>query len=101
MIATITAEIRRLWQRAFFSPEPALNLAAARVIFAVHALWVLLSRDLPAHSGLPPEFWQGINRSELWRYLIVPGHPQVEYFLQWLAVAALCCAALGVAARTA
>ena len=40
MTATIEW-LRNLWNRAFFSPEPALNLACARVIFAAHALRVL------------------------------------------------------------
>jgi hypothetical protein len=96
----LAAWAARLWNRAFFSPEPALNLAATRVIFAVHALWVLLSRELPAHSALPAEFWRSVNRADLWRYLIVPGHPEFEYALQAVAVIALCCAALGVMART-
>jgi hypothetical protein len=91
----------RVWTRAFFSPEPALNLACARVIFAAHALWVLLSRDLPALSSLPPEFWVHVDPSELWRYFIVPGHPELEYGLQTLAMVALSCATLGVFPRTA
>jgi hypothetical protein len=93
--------LRQFSNRAFFSPEPALNLACARVLFAAHALWVLLSRDLPANSGLPPEFWNGVNRSDLWRYLIFPGHPGIEYVLQAVAVIALLLATLGIMARTA
>jgi hypothetical protein len=90
---------RKLWDRAFFSPEPALNLACARVIFAAHALWVLLSRDLPAHSALPAEFWLNVNRTELWRYLIFPGHPDLEYVLQGITVATLALATLGIVPR--
>lgn len=97
----VRKSIARLWTRAFFTPEPALNLACARVIFAAHALWVLLSRDLPAFSSLPPEFWVHVNRSELWRYFIVPGHPELDYGLQTLAIIALSCATLGVFPRTA
>lgn len=99
---TFTIEwLRQLWNRAFFSPEPALNLACARVIFAAHALWVLLSRDLPANSTLPAEFWLGVSRTELWRYLIFPGHPGIEYALQWAAVATLSLATLGIMPRIA
>jgi hypothetical protein len=89
------------WNRAFFSPEHALNLAFARVIFAVHALWVLLSRDIPAVSALPPEFWRFVDPVDLWRYFIVPGHPGLEYALEAVAVVALSCAALGVVPRLA
>jgi hypothetical protein len=101
MTATMTAEIQRLSQRTFFSPEPALNLAAARVIFAVHALWVLLSRDIPAMSALPPEFWEYVSSSDRWRFLVFPGHAGLEYTLQWITVAALVCAILGLMPRIA
>src|SRR6476620_1074065 len=90
-----------LWQRAFFSPESALNLAAARVIFSVHALWVLLSRDLPAHSALPPEFWRNVPWSDFWRFLVFPGHPELEYAIQAVTIAALVCAMLGFLPRVA
>src|SRR6516162_5981860 len=93
--------LRRFWNNAFFSPEPALNLASARVIFAAHALWVLLSRDLPANSALPAQFWQGVDRSDLWRYLIFPGHAGVESVLQGVAVITLLLATIGITARTA
>jgi hypothetical protein len=98
-MTAIIEKIRKLWLRAFFSPESALNLAAARVIFAAHAIWVLLSRDIPAMSAIPAEFWLDVDRTELWRYLIVPGHAGLEYTLQWIAVAALVCAILGLMPR--
>ena len=99
---TLTAEwLRSLWNRAFFSPEPALNLACARVIFAAHALWVLLSRDLPAISALPAEFWRNVDRTDLWRYFIVPGHPDLEYALQAVAVVTLTLATVGILPRLA
>lgn len=88
-----------LWNRAFFSPEAALNLAAARVLFAAHALWVLLSRDLPAHSGLPAQFWLHVHERDLLRFFIFPGHPGVEYGLQAIAVLSLVAAILGVFPR--
>lgn len=88
-----------LWERVFFAPAPALNLAAARVLFSVHALWVLLSRDLPAMSSLPPEFWVHVTRAEQWRFLIFPGNAGIEYVLQFAAAVALVGAALGVRPR--
>jgi hypothetical protein len=93
--------MKALWDRIFFSPAPALNLAAARVLFSVHALWVLLSRDLAATSALPAEFWSQVPRAELLRFLIFPGHPQLEYALTAAAAIALACAALGVLPRIA
>jgi hypothetical protein len=100
MSATL-ARIQQIWTSAFFSPESALNLAAARVIFAVHAAWVLLSRDIPATSALPAEFWANVGRAERWRYLVVPGHAGLEYALQWIAIAALVCVILGLMPRLA
>ena len=91
--------LRRAWDRAFFSPEPALNLACARVIFAAHALWVLLSRDFSVFSALPAEFWIDVDPLQLWRYLIFPGHPGLESLLQWCAVVTLCTAVLGILPR--
>ena len=93
------ARAQRVWERVFFAPEWALNLAAARVLFSVHALWVLLSRDLPATSSLPPEFWTYVSQGERWRFLIFPGHPQLEYALQYVAILTLIGAAIGVMPR--
>jgi hypothetical protein len=95
MSATL-ARARALWERIFFAPASALNLAAARVLFSLHALWVLLSRDLPATSALPPEFWLHVRHAELLRFFIFPGHPQVEYALMFAAAVTLAGAALGI-----
>jgi hypothetical protein len=96
---TLDRRLLEAWNRVFFSPEPAVNLAAARILFSLHALWVLLSRELPAISGLPAEFWAQVPRAELLRFLIFPGHPQVEHALMAAAVAALAGAALGILPR--
>jgi hypothetical protein len=98
-MSTLVQRGKELWDRVFFAPEPALNLAAARVLFSVHALWILLSRDLPATSALPPEFWVNVPQAELLRFLIFPGHPQVEYVLQFIAMLTLAGAALGIMPR--
>jgi hypothetical protein len=91
--------LSRAWNWAFFPQESALNLAAARVIFSLHALWVLLSRDLPAMSSLPQVFWYGTSREALWRYLVFPGHPQLEYSVEAIAILALVASALGLHTR--
>lgn len=88
-----------LWDRLFFAPAPAINLAAARVLFSVHALWVLLSRDLPAASDLPGEFWLHVSEAEKWRFLIFPGHSGIEYAVQAITIVALVGAAIGLRAR--
>jgi hypothetical protein len=90
---------QQLWDRVLFAPAPALNLAAARVLFSVHALWILLSRDLPATSSLPPEFWINVTQAELLRFFIFLGHPQLEYNLQFIAMLTLAGAAVGVMPR--
>lgn len=89
------------WNDFWFAPAPAINLAAARVIFSLHGLWILGSLDLAGISGVPQVFWAGVSRAERWRYLLFPGHAPIEYALQWAAFAALIAAALGVWPRVA
>jgi hypothetical protein len=84
------------WNDFWLSPEAPLNLAAARVIFAAHALWMLLSRDLAALSGLPSEFYAGVTSSARWRFLLWPGHAGLESILQAAAMLALLLAILGL-----
>lgn len=95
------------WERFWQAPEAPPNLAAARVILAVHALWILLSRDLPALSALPAAFWTAVPDGARWRYLVWEGHPRLEAALQAAALLALlgvvagvwtraCCFAAGV-----
>lgn len=93
------AGARAAWDRFWFAPETARNLAAARIVFAAQALWILLSRDIPALSALPAEFWAEVPDSARWRFLIWEGRPGLEAGLQALALAALVGALLGVAAR--
>jgi hypothetical protein len=93
--------VREWWTGFWFTPAPALNLAAARVVFAAHALWILGSRDLPAISGVPAVFWARVPTGDLWRFLLFPGHEPLERGLQVAAVAALCAAVLGIWPRTA
>lgn len=89
------------WDRFWFAPAPAINLAAARIIFAIHSLWMLGSLDLPAISGVPAVFWADVTLVERWRYLLFPGHSSVEYAVQWAAFAALIAGAAGIWPRIA
>jgi hypothetical protein len=91
--------LRTIWEKAFFPKESALNLAAARIIFSVQALWVLLSRDIPAISSVPPVFWHDVRASDAWRYLVFPGHASIEYGVEVIAIMALIAAAFGLWTR--
>ena len=91
--------LRAAWDAFWFAPEPAVNLAAARIVFALQALWILFSRDLPALSALPPEFWSDLPESARWRYLIWEGRPGLEWIVQAAAIVALAGAVLGIRSR--
>jgi hypothetical protein len=89
----------RAWDGFWFAPESPRNLAAARVVFAAHALWILLSRDLAALSALPPELFSGVAASARWRFLLWPGHVGLESILQAATVLALLGAIFGFRPR--
>ena len=80
-------------------PGTPLPLAAARIVVALQALWILLSRDIPALSALPGAFWSDVTAGARWRYLLWEGQPGLERALQALAMVALLGALLGVYAR--
>lgn len=83
------------WDRFWFTPASPVGLAAARIVFALYSLWILLSRDFPGTSGAPADLWVAVTPQERWRYLIFPGHPGIEYALEGIAVVALIAVALG------
>jgi hypothetical protein len=89
----------RYWDSFWFTPTSPRNVAAARIVFAAYSLWVLASRNLAEVSGLPSEFWSGVDRTARWRYLAFPGHLSLERALVALAGIALVCALLGVIPR--
>jgi hypothetical protein len=89
------------WSRFWYGPEPARNLAAARILLAATALWVVLSRhDLPSLLAYPPELWSGVSPERRLRFLMVFG-VGFERALYALLHAALVCALLGVGPRVA
>lgn len=60
------------WDRFWHRPEPALNLAAARVLLAGVALWMVLSRhDLPSVLAFPSELWMNVTPERRLRFLMV------------------------------
>jgi hypothetical protein len=87
------------WDRFWFAPGSPRNLAGARITFATYSLWVLLSRNLPEMSGLPPVFWSRVGASARWRYLDFPGHPDLERVLAWITTITLLGAIVGVLPR--
>jgi len=91
--------LARGWNAFWFAPAAPVNLAAARIIIALHALWILGSRDFAGISALPEVFWQGVPPSARWRYLLFPGHSEFEAGLTLLAALTLIAVALGLATR--
>lgn len=87
------------WQRFWFRPQASEGLAATRILVAAHALWVLMSRDFAGVAGIPEPFWRGVRASAQWRFLIFPGHGEVELVLVVGAAVALLGVALGLQTR--
>jgi len=89
------------WARFWYGPEPAVNLAAARVLLAAAALWVVLSRhDLPGILAYPPELWAGVSPERRVRFLMVFG-VGLERALYALLHVALVAAVVGAWPRVA
>jgi hypothetical protein len=89
----------RLWERVWLREGSPYDLAAARIVFSLHGLWIVLSRDFPAISDLPVVFWRFVPESTRWRYLLFPGHADLEYVVQAVGIGALVAGVLGVAPR--
>jgi len=95
----MSARLLDAWNRHWFAPDTARNLAMARLLAAGTALWVLLSRDRAGVSGLDPAFWAEVAPSTRWRFLLFPGHERLEHFLVLLTAVLLIGALVGVQAR--
>jgi hypothetical protein len=93
--------LRAAWDRFWYAPEAARNLAAARVVLALSALWVVASRhDLPSVLAFPPELWAGVTPERRLRFgMVFP--LGVERALYAGLHATLLAAALGIRARAA
>jgi hypothetical protein len=95
------ASLRAAWDRFWYRPEPALNLAAARIVLAGTALWVVLSRfDLPSVLAFPPEVWGGVTPERRIRFLMLFGL-ETERMLYGGLHVTLAAALLGVFPRLA
>ena len=82
---SLTSHIADAWSGFWFRTGSQYNLAAARIVIAVHALWILVSRDLPAIAGLPEVFWSEVPISRQWRYLAFHGHVDIERLILFAA----------------
>lgn len=98
-MSALASRARASWESFWFAPESAMNLAAARIVLGLQSLWILLSRDIPALSGLPAGFWSEVAPSARWRYLLFEGHPRLELLLQSMALLALAGVVLGIRPR--
>ena len=98
---SVFSAVRSRWEAFWFAPASPVNLAAARIIFSAHALWILASRDLPAISGVPESFWAGVPAADRWRFLLFPGNAGLESALQIVTAMSLVLAIAGVWPRTA
>ncbi|HEX6736943.1 MAG TPA: HTTM domain-containing protein [Vicinamibacteria bacterium] len=62
------------WARFWHGQESGRNLAAARILLAGCALWVVLSRaELPSLLAFPAEMWAGVSPERRWRFGLVLG----------------------------
>lgn len=99
-MARTSAEWKAAWQRFWFGEEPARNLAAARMLLAGAALWMVLSRpELPEIAGLPAEFWTRVSPARRLRFLMLGG-AELERVLYAALTVALVWALVGILPRT-
>ena len=98
---SVASSMRAGWHRFWFTDASATNLAALRILVAVHALWILLSRDYAGLSHLPAVFRSAIPPMMRARFLLFEGYASLDTALQWIAIAALLCAIVGVLPRLA
>ena len=83
----------------WLAPEPQINLEIARVLLALTALWVILSRfDLPSILQLPPELWNTVPFDRRARFLLL--FPIATERILWIVLhASLLLALFGVIER--
>jgi hypothetical protein len=94
--------LRRGWDHFWFQLEPPTNLRAARILLAVNALWLVLSRpNLPEVVRWPEPFWIRPDLATRIRFLILPIGYQAEMILWLVLIAALLFVLAGRLVRTA
>jgi hypothetical protein len=93
---SIRHSFTRHWDAFWFDDGSAVRLAILRIITAAVSLWVVLSRDPAAMSGIPLAFWRAVPKLTRWRYLEFPGHLGLENAIQTVAAIALFGVLLGI-----
>lgn len=97
----LRASVEYGWRRFWFGGTSATNLAALRILVAVHALWILLSRDFAGITALPDVFRSSVPPLMRVRFLLFEGNASLDGALQWITLVALLCAIVGVVPRIA
>jgi vitamin K-dependent gamma-carboxylase-like protein len=87
------------WREFWLPPSGPLTLAAVRIIVAVQALWILLSRDPSGVSALPPVLWQEVLPEWHFRFLLTQGIPGIELTLWCAAIVSVACVMVGYRTR--
>lgn len=92
--------MKEAWDRFWFTPGTARSARAVRIILAVQALWILLSRpQIPSLTSWPAAFFPTSHRLEYLRFGIVPGVATLESGLYLLLHIALVALIIGVFPR--
>jgi hypothetical protein len=100
--ATLAAALRGRWNWFWYRPASPLGLIGARVVVALQALWLVLSRpDLTEILAWPRGFWSGVDSLLLLRFGIGGLPVPVERLLYWVLEAALFLGILGLKPRIA
>lgn len=88
------------WERFWFADGDPVNFAAMRIVVAVNAIWLLLSRpDLPELTSWPSLFFAHLTLARRIRFALFPWPASVERILLILLVALLVAVAAGVRVR--
>lgn len=98
----MTRRLREAWESSWHGPGRPETLTAVRVLLALHALWLLLSRpDIPQLAAWPREFWTPAAATMGLRFGIGLLPASAERGLFVVLHLALACSALGIATRAA
>jgi hypothetical protein len=90
---------RAQWYEAWIPRSGPYTLAAVRIIVALQALWILLSRDPAGVSAMPDVIWQGELPERKIRFLLMQGIPDIEFVLWCIAIASALCVLVGYRVR--
>lgn len=83
----------------WIEPSGPRTLAGVRIVIALQALWIVLSRDPVGAAALPHEVWDLVGAQARVRYFLVPGFPGIELALWCAAAGSLACVLVGFRTR--